>query len=100
MRLTVRHITRLASDPPADRCSLRLRLYPSMFDGQKVKTWKVSVNGVSVPPLSSMMAIVFGAIDRLGHLRIGFAKNFTAIDHQRADQIAAPFAQHLCDCRQ
>jgi len=51
MRLTVRHLTRLAADPPSDRCALRLRLYPSAFDGQAVKNWSVRVNGAAVPPL-------------------------------------------------
>ena len=51
MRLTVRHATTYTYDPPADRCALRLRLYPPSFDGQRVKDWKVSVNGQGVPPL-------------------------------------------------
>lgn len=51
MRLTVRHATTYTYDPPADRCALRLRLYPPNFDSQRVKDWKVSVNGQGVPPL-------------------------------------------------
>lgn len=51
MRLTVRHATTYTYDPPADRCALRLRLYPPSFDSQKVKDWKVSVNGKGVPSL-------------------------------------------------
>ncbi len=51
MRLTVRHATTYSYDPPADRCALRLRLYPPTFDSQRVKSWTVSVNGQSVAPL-------------------------------------------------
>lgn len=51
MRLTVRHATTYTYDPPVDRCALRLRLYPSSFDSQKVKDWKVSVNGKGIPSL-------------------------------------------------
>lgn len=53
MRLTVRHATTYAYEPPADRCALRLRLYPPGFDSQRVIGWKVSVNGQAVPPLLS-----------------------------------------------
>src|SRR5512147_1321939 len=51
MRLNVRHTTTYSYDPPADRCALRLRLYPPSFDSQKVLSWKVSVNGQVVPAL-------------------------------------------------
>ena len=51
MRLTVRHTTTYAYDPPADRCALRLRLYPPSFASQRVLKWAVSVNGQVVPPL-------------------------------------------------
>ncbi len=51
MRLNVRHATTYSYDPPADRCALRLRLYPPAFDSQKVLSWKVSVNGQPVPAL-------------------------------------------------
>ena len=51
MRLTVRHATTYAYDPPADRCALRLRLYPPSFASQRVLSWKVSVNGQTVPAL-------------------------------------------------
>lgn len=51
MRLTIRHATTYTYDPPADRCALRLRLYPPSFDSQRVKDWQVSVNGRGVPPL-------------------------------------------------
>lgn len=51
MLLTVRHATTYSYDPPADRCALRLRLYPPSFDSQKVLSWKVSVNGQAMPAL-------------------------------------------------
>ncbi len=51
MRLTVRHTTIYTYDPPADRCALRLRLFPPAFDSQRVHSWKVSVNGQAVAPL-------------------------------------------------
>ena len=44
MRLTVRHATTYTYDPPADRCALRLRLYPPAFNSQKVLAWTVTVN--------------------------------------------------------
>lgn len=51
MRLTVRHATTYAYDPPAERCALRLRLFPPSFDSQRVSAWTVSVNGQPVPAL-------------------------------------------------
>jgi transglutaminase-like putative cysteine protease len=53
MRLSIRHATTYAYDPPAERCALRLRLYPPGFDSQRVISWKVSVNGEVVPSLLS-----------------------------------------------
>jgi transglutaminase-like putative cysteine protease len=53
MRLSIRHATTYAYDPPAERCALRLRLYPPSFDSQRVISWKVSVNGQQVPALLS-----------------------------------------------
>lgn len=51
MRLAVRHVTRYEYAPPAMRADLRLRLYPSRFDGQKRVRWNVTVNGAEVRPL-------------------------------------------------
>lgn len=51
MRLHVRHATTYAYEPPADRCALRLRLYPSVFSSQRVLKWTVSVNGQAIPAL-------------------------------------------------
>lgn len=56
MRLSVRHATAYVYDPPPDRCALRLRLYPSSFDGQRVLNWTVRVNGATVPPLLTTAA--------------------------------------------
>jgi len=57
MRLHIRHMTTYDYSPPAERCALRLRLYPSAYASQKVKSWSVTVNGMSVPP---MMTTGFG----------------------------------------
>lgn len=51
MRLSIRHVTTYTYDPPAERCALRLRLYPPSFDSQRVTDWTVSVNGQAVAPL-------------------------------------------------
>ncbi|OYX46320.1 MAG: hypothetical protein B7Y90_16240 [Alphaproteobacteria bacterium 32-64-14] len=51
MRLTVRHATIYTYDPPAERCALRVRLFPPSFDSQRVKSWAVSVNGEPVQAL-------------------------------------------------
>jgi transglutaminase-like putative cysteine protease len=51
MRLSIRHVSTFAFDSPVDRCALRLRLYPSTFNGQKPKSWSVTANGKSVAPL-------------------------------------------------
>ena len=53
MRLSIKHATTYAYDPPAERCALRLRLYPPSFDSQRVISWKVSVNGQVMPALLS-----------------------------------------------
>jgi transglutaminase-like putative cysteine protease len=53
MRLSVRHLTSYSYDPPADRVSLRLRLWPVAHDGQAVADWQVSVNGQPVRPVST-----------------------------------------------
>src|SRR5579871_5180752 len=51
MHLRIRHLTTYRYDPPRERCALRLKLYPSLFDGQKTIAWKVCVNGATVPAL-------------------------------------------------
>ncbi|MEX3008519.1 transglutaminase domain-containing protein [Hoeflea sp. TYP-13] len=51
MRLHVRHRSVYAYEPAAARVSLRLKLFPSVFDGQSVDNWSVTVNGDRVEPL-------------------------------------------------
>lgn len=51
MRLTVRHNTRYDYAPMAERVALRLRLWPSSFDGQARVDWTVRVNGAEVAAL-------------------------------------------------
>ncbi|MEL6235225.1 MAG: transglutaminase family protein [Pseudomonadota bacterium] len=51
MRLTVRHQTRYDYEPMAERVALRLRLWPSSFDGQARVDWTVRVNGAEVAAL-------------------------------------------------
>lgn len=51
MLLNVRHHTVYRYQPAASRVGLRLRLYPSRFDGQEVRDWSVKVNGVETPRL-------------------------------------------------
>lgn len=51
MLLSVRHRTLYRYQPAASRIGLRLRLYPSRFDGQAVRDWSVTVNGAEAPEL-------------------------------------------------
>ncbi|SFI78966.1 transglutaminase domain-containing protein [Albimonas pacifica] len=51
MRLSIRHKTVYAFEPEALKLALRLRLWPSEFEGQKTLEWKISVNGAPVSPL-------------------------------------------------
>ena len=51
MRLQVRHKSEYRYDPAAIRVSLRLKLFPSVFDGQSVEDWVVTVNGDAVAPI-------------------------------------------------
>lgn len=51
MRLQVRHTSEYLYEPAASRVSLRLKLFPSVFDGQSVENWSVTVNGDSVAPI-------------------------------------------------
>ena len=56
MRLTIRHLSTYLYDPPADRVAMRLKLYPSRFEGQSTVEWRVTVNGVVVK------SVVFGVL--------------------------------------
>lgn len=51
MRLAVRHRSEYTYEPAAARVSLRLKVYPSVFDGQAVENWTVTVNGDPVEPI-------------------------------------------------
>jgi len=51
MRLEIRHRTNYAYDPAVHRAALRLRVFPTEFDGQLAEAWKVTVNGEEVAPL-------------------------------------------------
>ena len=51
MRLHVRHRSTYAYDPAAARVSLRLKLYPSIYDGQSAESWQVTVNDETVEPI-------------------------------------------------
>ncbi|MEM6462178.1 MAG: transglutaminase family protein [Pseudomonadota bacterium] len=51
MRLYVRHNSQYKYEPAAKRVSLRLKLFPSVYDGQSVESWAVSVNGDPVHPI-------------------------------------------------
>lgn len=51
MRIQITHRTKYAYEPPAAQVALRLRLFPSSFDGQKQETWSVAVNDSTVEPL-------------------------------------------------
>jgi transglutaminase-like putative cysteine protease len=50
MLLQVRHLTHYAYEEPARAAALRLKLYPSRFNTQRVREWSVSVNGEAVEP--------------------------------------------------
>lgn len=53
MRLAVRHVTTYRYEPPPVRVALRLRLWPTDFDGQRAEGWQVAVNGDPVAPFST-----------------------------------------------
>ncbi|MEL6374984.1 MAG: transglutaminase domain-containing protein [Pseudomonadota bacterium] len=45
MLLTIHHKTHYRYTPEAVRLALRLRLFPSQFNGQALKSWEVAING-------------------------------------------------------
>ena len=51
MRLTVRHLTDYAYEPPASRVGLRIKLFPTATRGQKPLDWRVMVDGAEVRPM-------------------------------------------------
>jgi transglutaminase-like putative cysteine protease len=50
MLLSIRHRTTYAYDPKAPAVAMRLKLFPSRFDGQTVRRWRVTLNGREVGP--------------------------------------------------
>ena len=51
MRIKITHRTRYAYEPAASQVALRLRLFPSNFDGQKQVSWDVTINQDVIEPL-------------------------------------------------
>lgn len=51
MRVSIRHVTRYSYSPPAQRTALRVKLFPSTFQTQRVESWVVTVNGSPVPAM-------------------------------------------------
>lgn len=51
MRLNISHRTTYTYEPAATRVALRVKLYPSIFDGQTTEFWEVRINGEAVEPL-------------------------------------------------
>jgi transglutaminase-like putative cysteine protease len=50
MKLAVRHLTTYAYDPKVSAVAMRLKLFPSVFEGQRPLDWRVTLNGRSVKP--------------------------------------------------
>ena len=51
MRIQITHRTRYTYEPAASQVALRLRLFPSSFDGQRQISWAVTINEDTVEPL-------------------------------------------------
>ena len=51
MRIQITHRTSYTYEPAAARVALRLRMFPSNFDGQTPLSWAVSINEDSIDPL-------------------------------------------------
>ena len=51
MRLVVRHLSSYRYDPPAERAAIRLKVFPSQFEGQNAAEWRVTVNDEPVAPM-------------------------------------------------
>lgn len=50
MLLSIRHRTTYAYEPDAHAVAMRLKLFPSRFDGQTPRSWRVTLNGREVTP--------------------------------------------------
>lgn len=51
MQLNVSHRSIYNYEPAAARVALRLKLFPSIYDGQSVESWQVTVNDDTVEPI-------------------------------------------------
>ncbi|MGF1659673.1 MAG: transglutaminase domain-containing protein [Rubrimonas sp.] len=45
MKLAVRHVTTYAYEPKVSAVAMRLKLFPSVFEGQRPLDWRVTLNG-------------------------------------------------------
>ncbi len=50
MLLTIRHVTAYRYAPPVAAVEMRVKLFPSAFDGQSVRAWRVTANGAPLEP--------------------------------------------------
>ncbi len=50
MKLAIRHRTAYAYDPAVSAVAMRLKLFPSVFAGQKTLSWTVTLNGAATEP--------------------------------------------------
>ncbi|MCQ8184628.1 transglutaminase family protein [Parvularcula maris] len=50
IRLSIRHVTRYAYEPQAVAAVMRLRLFPSGYEGQTVESWQVTANDQPIEP--------------------------------------------------
>lgn len=51
MRLAIKHVSTYAYAQPADRIAIRIKLFPSVYEGQRIVEWKVAANGEAVTPM-------------------------------------------------
>ena len=52
MKFNIKHVTTYKYEPAAQRLVMRLKLFPPFFDGQKIESWTVKVNGEEARPIS------------------------------------------------
>ena len=71
MELAIRHQTTYRYATPANQVSLLLRLYPSLLDCQRARSWEVTVNGT---PVTEFPLIAFGDGEGFYHRRGAFSE--------------------------
>ena len=71
MELAVRHQTTYRYATPANQVSLLLRLYPSLLDCQRARSWEVTVNGT---PVTEFPLNAFGDGEGFYHRRGTFSE--------------------------